>query len=215
MTAANDTKREKMCQKTQRALHKRSEESAGLIGEALLALMEEKPYAEVTVSEICRRATTSRNTFYRLFRTREDVLEYVMTSRVKRMLREHGEKARYDPIRPARADIEEEYRRFYRFWEKEKKVLRLFVQAGRMDIFRRDFDQLVRHTLTQDVVRYYEREEEFAEYYYTWLIYALSGLLEKWAQRGFTETPGEMTALTIRLFQTPNYRFAVDPKRKG
>ena len=105
MTAANDTKREKMCQKTQRVLHKRSEESAGLIGEALLALMEEKPYAQVTVSEICRRATTSRNTFYRLFRTREDVLEYVMTSRVKRMLREHGEKARYDPIRPARADI--------------------------------------------------------------------------------------------------------------
>ena len=91
MTAANDTKREKMCQS--RVLHKRSEESAGLIGEALLALMEEKPYAQVTVSEICRRATTSRNTFYRLFRTREDVLEYVMTSRVKRMLREHGEKA--------------------------------------------------------------------------------------------------------------------------
>ena len=55
MTAANDTKREKMCQS--RVLHKRSEESAGLIGEALLALMEEKPYAQVTVSEICRRAT--------------------------------------------------------------------------------------------------------------------------------------------------------------
>ena len=47
---------------------------AGL-AESLLRLMEEKPFAEITVREIAEGAGVDRSTYYRHFATREDVLE--------------------------------------------------------------------------------------------------------------------------------------------
>ena len=41
---------------------------------ALLSLMEEHPYSEISVSQICQAAQVSRQTFYRLFDTKDDVL---------------------------------------------------------------------------------------------------------------------------------------------
>jgi AcrR family transcriptional regulator len=41
--------------------------SQSAIAEALLNLMKEKPYSKISVSEICKRAGVSRQTFYTLF----------------------------------------------------------------------------------------------------------------------------------------------------
>ncbi len=41
---------------------------------ALLQLMEHKPLAEITVAELCRRAGISRISFYRNFKSKEDIL---------------------------------------------------------------------------------------------------------------------------------------------
>ena len=42
---------------------------------ALLELMEERPFAEISVTAICRKADLSRQTFYLLFETRENILD--------------------------------------------------------------------------------------------------------------------------------------------
>lgn len=41
---------------------------------ALVSLIHEKPFGEITVSEVTRRAGVSRITFYRNFNTKEDLL---------------------------------------------------------------------------------------------------------------------------------------------
>lgn len=41
---------------------------------ALLSLMEEHPYSEISVSQICNAAQVSRQTYYRLFNTKDDIL---------------------------------------------------------------------------------------------------------------------------------------------
>ena len=43
--------------------------------ESLLRMMEEKPYDEISVSEICHKADLDRRTFYRNFDSKNDVLE--------------------------------------------------------------------------------------------------------------------------------------------
>lgn len=50
------------------------------IAEAMMALMGEKPFAQISVSEICRAAGISRQTFYTLFTSRENVMVFTLQS---------------------------------------------------------------------------------------------------------------------------------------
>ncbi len=48
------------------------------IAEALMHLIEEKPYQEITISELCKTAGISRQTFYSLFTSRDNVVIYTL-----------------------------------------------------------------------------------------------------------------------------------------
>lgn len=45
------------------------------IGEAIFALMDRKPYSEIKVSDIVKRAGVSRMTFYHYYESKEEALE--------------------------------------------------------------------------------------------------------------------------------------------
>lgn len=51
------------------------------IADAMMALMREKPYSQVTVSELCKAAGISRQTFYTLFTSRENVIVFTLQAR--------------------------------------------------------------------------------------------------------------------------------------
>ena len=50
--------------------------SQSAIAEALLDLLKEKPYSRISVSEICKCAGISRQTFYSLFESKDNVISY-------------------------------------------------------------------------------------------------------------------------------------------
>lgn len=45
---------------------------------AMIALLQDKPFARITVSELCKQAGVSRQTFYSLFDSREDVMLFTL-----------------------------------------------------------------------------------------------------------------------------------------
>ena len=48
------------------------------ISDAMMRLIREKPFAQITVSELCREAGISRQTFYTLFTSRENVVVFTL-----------------------------------------------------------------------------------------------------------------------------------------
>ena len=48
------------------------------IAGAMMALIREKPYAQITISELCKTAGISRQTFYSLFTSRENVVVFTL-----------------------------------------------------------------------------------------------------------------------------------------
>lgn len=48
------------------------------IARAMMELIREKPYARITVSELCKSAGISRQTFYSLFTSRENVVVFTL-----------------------------------------------------------------------------------------------------------------------------------------
>lgn len=63
--------------------------SQAAIADALLSLMKEKPYARITVSEICKGAGVSRQTFYSLFDSKDDVIACELARNYCFRLEEH------------------------------------------------------------------------------------------------------------------------------
>ena len=51
-------------------------QSQNAIVSALAALMEEKDFAKISISELCKRSRVSRQTFYTWFKTKENIIEY-------------------------------------------------------------------------------------------------------------------------------------------
>ena len=51
------------------------------IANAMMALLGQKPFAQITVSEVCKAAGISRQTFYTLFTSRENVMVFTLQSR--------------------------------------------------------------------------------------------------------------------------------------
>lgn len=55
-----------------------SEMMMNYIAEGLLKLMNDKPYAKISVSDICEKAGVNRSTYYRHFYTKEDIIRYYL-----------------------------------------------------------------------------------------------------------------------------------------
>lgn len=51
------------------------------LSQSLIELMGEKPLAQITVSEICDNAMVRRATFYRHFKSKDELLSYVLAQR--------------------------------------------------------------------------------------------------------------------------------------
>lgn len=59
----------------------RKERTLKLLREAATELLHEKPFQKITVSEICERAMVRRPTFYRHFKSKDDLLLYTIRTR--------------------------------------------------------------------------------------------------------------------------------------
>ena len=51
------------------------------LSEALQRLMAVKPYQSISVSELCREADVSRQTYYTLFKTKENIISYTLNKK--------------------------------------------------------------------------------------------------------------------------------------
>ncbi|MGN0427578.1 MAG: TetR/AcrR family transcriptional regulator [Agathobacter sp.] len=61
--------------------------------ESLIALMEEKPFSQITILDICKQADLSRQTFYNFFSTKEEILHLYLQQQCKKQFYKYKEKS--------------------------------------------------------------------------------------------------------------------------
>lgn len=69
--------------------------SQSALAGALTELMTEKPFCDINIKEICLRADISRQTFYQLFISKEEVIQYIINEILYRMKNEFLQKHDY------------------------------------------------------------------------------------------------------------------------
>lgn len=87
---------------TPRPLDRRIRRSRDLLGDALVALMQEKPFAEITIKKVLARAGISRSTFYSHYTGKDDLLlsdaEEFFTAMASHMARTRENSTRLVPV---------------------------------------------------------------------------------------------------------------------
>ena len=150
---------------------------------ALLALLEEKPLAEISISQLCEKAGVGRTSFYRNFQEKEDILH----ARVYHLFKEWtgllGEGAPLDRLILAMFSHFEEHRDFYALLNRRGLIGLLKDVILKLCGFRPD-------------------QEAKAAYASAFAAYSLYGWVEVWFLRGMKESAAEMAAL-FRGTETP------------
>jgi AcrR family transcriptional regulator len=159
------------------------------LGDALVALMQEKNFKQITVQDVLDRAGVGRSTFYSHYRDKddlfmsdvEDFLEAVASS-----LKRRGDRSkRLVPVREFLSHVRD-VKPFYTALTKSEKLSDLMVLAR--GIFARSIENRLQ-SLGMEI----EPARSYA------LAGSFLSLLEWWADRGMKTDPNEMDEIFHRM----------------
>ncbi len=113
----------------------RTKKTKDSIAEALVFLIENNRYNEITIQEIASICNISRRTIYRHFRTKDEILSYSFRSCVLKL-------ADYISLQDTK-DLRKLCLTYFRFWEENIDRLLMMNDAGVLFSFGSEFESLV------------------------------------------------------------------------
>jgi len=168
------------------------------LGDALVALMQEKPFETITVQDVLDRAQVSRSTFYSHYSDKDDLLmsdaEEFFES-ISMALSAHGDKS--DRVFPIRE--------FFTHLSDVQPFFKALVKSGKyqenMELARGHFARGIERRLSE-----LPRGKSIPPHQLPAIAFthagALLSLLTWWLDRGMRESPAEMDELFHRMVWT-------------
>ena len=162
--------------------------------EALLQLMEEKPYEEITISEIAKRSDLSRRTFYRNFTTKEAILEANFDEMIEDYLKQLPDS---DEVGPYTLGLI-----YFRYWKQHLTFIQALQRNGLFHILLRRFDDFVpklNKRYKKAIIK--DFSPVYFEYYTAFIAAGLWHMLERWVAGGLVESPEALAEMYERLIK--------------
>ena len=165
------------------------------LGDALIALMQEKPFDTITVQNVLDRAHVSRSTFYSHYSDKDDLLmsdAEEFFEAISMALSAHGDKS--DRVFPVKE--------FFAHLSDVQPFYKALVKSGKfqenMELARGHFARGIERRLSE-----LPRAQSIAANEHSAIAFthagALLSLLTWWLDRGMRETPAEMDELFHRM----------------
>ena len=150
---------------------------------AILALMAERPYEEISISDIVLRAQVGRSSFYRHFNSREDVVRRHMKAILEKWGEEFEALGRPEELGPSLL------RHFYG----NREFYLLLHRSGLGSLLL----EAIRGAMELD------RKPDQEAYPLSWFAGGLYGLVDEWLRRGMTATPEQLGSMAPQGGGTP------------
>lgn len=177
--------------------------TARLMNEALLLLLEKKNYEFITVKEICEKAGVNRSTFYLHYETIDDLLTESLTYLINKRNDKYKGKELLDKNIIENSTLDElvlitpGYILPYLEFAKENK--RVFLAAiSQPQTFRSDliFDRLFKECVSHIMARFNIPEAD-RRYMLTYYLNGMSSVIISWIQGGCKEETSYIARLLI------------------
>ena len=123
---------------------------------ALLQLMEKKPYNEITITDITKRAGVSRMAYYRNYESKDDIL----IKRLESITDKISEKFRNHKYKDEKTALKEFFETF-----QQEPILQKVVEAGRIDCLLDNHKKLMRVLYLDVLGKDLSKEENMMKMY--------------------------------------------------
>jgi AcrR family transcriptional regulator len=179
-------------QETRETIDRRVVRTRDILGDALVALMLERPFEQITIKQVLARAGVGRTTFYEHFRNKDDLFKSDVEDFCQMMAgllaRTGAEPRRIAPVEELFSHLRD-YRDFHD----------ALVAAGKAD----DVRELATRSFARSIAERLQAagvEMEPADFQATAQLLSggLLSLLDWWIREGMTAPPAEMDALFHR-----------------
>ena len=142
---------------------------------ALLELMQTKPIEKISIEEMTAKADVGRSTYFRYFKSKDEVLSFKIHCLWKRFCEAQA--------RPADGP-QDDTRMFFQFSLSLRPINDLLYAAGHQNVLLEAYMQILDPSRQQSNIKTY--------YLNNFLAYGVFGLVNAWILRGYQETPEEM-----------------------
>ena len=153
------------------------------LSDALIKLMKTKRVDQITVSEIAETASVGRTSYFRYFRTKNELISFKLIKLWERWADLHDLEVRSDLSLSNSLT-------FFQFNYSIRDLLDLIYLRERQSAVYDAFQTVMYPQQDADTAGCY-RSKFYA--------YALFGLLDEWILRGFNETPEEMVRISENI----------------
>lgn len=157
--------------------------------EALLRLMEKRRFSEITITEICKTAGVGRQTFYRRFSSKEDIIKYELDRSFSSFLANLFELHGTSPS-PEEITIEG-----FNHWRKNERTHRLLIQHN--------MDSMMLKALEQHYLYFKENHiigSDWGPYLPDFALGGVLMVLLTWTKNGMRESSEEMGRIVSDFF---------------
>lgn len=150
--------------------------------QAMLELLAEKNYDEITVKDLCARADLSRPTFYKIYESKEDVIAYHFAALF----------SDFTAGLPESYSAEELHRHFFAFFYRHREFVELLLHNNLAYLLEEQFEQYLRQV---DLFQRTVGRSAHSDYMAAYAAGALARLLLRWAADGYRMPPEEIAHL--------------------
>ena len=163
--------------------------TALLMNEALLLLLEKKDYDFITVTDICKKAGVNRSTFYLHYEKVDDLLEETIEM-INRKFNDTFHNNNIDIIKASKEDlflVNDDYLIPYlNFIKENRKIYKLIHDNPFLFKKQITFDQLYNQIFAKILDKYGVSKEE-QEYIFSFFSFGLVAILQKWIEKDCNE----------------------------
>ena len=164
--------------------------------DALLTLMQQKPYAEITITELSEYAQYDRRTFYRHFKSKDDVLCLHCATLLNEMASIMNQKGQLTP--------QSGFLSYFEFWAKHKDFLRLLEKHNLLNFLGDKLEYLlyeyVGKFVHNDLPNTLAETSEFSQYAFFFTQGGLWYTLVFWVRTGMKQSPEQLTKHILNSF---------------
>lgn len=163
-------------------------QSKNMYVNALIELMNEKPYHQISISELSNKADLSRRTFYRLFKSMDEILLFYIHSLWAKKSDELYNSSDKSYLHTSEFVLH--------FWYEYKELTILLYRNGLISIMLQFINEIspeIYHV--QKANRKLAKKPEALEYALSYSSGGILNIICTWASKGMDKSPEELMAL--------------------
>lgn len=171
----------------------RTRVTQALIRKAFTELMSEKPIESITISELCKRASINRSTFYNHYTDLYDLRDQIVENLKGEFYQALKTLLIDEPIDKTPVKITT---KLFECIQKNSDMCQVILGRYGDDKFLAEFVQFGRDFVVKSYRIYFENaSQKQIDYFYTFVSCGIIGLLRKWLSDGLETPPDEIARM--------------------